>query len=442
MSSSTSEESNEEALQWFESGVNAMNLEDWNSSVKCLSHAVRLKPDELEYREQKHRSCRRKFQKNGNVSKLSRVKLAAIRGRIRSANVREDWAALDQLAEDAIAIDPWDARTFAHIAEAAARVDRVEIAKYAWTSAVKIDGTNTAYLRSFGAVLQANGELEMAKSCFEKMRVIAPTSPIAEDLIRAIDIAALMEQRGFAKAKNSRDVAARQEEPRPAVDQRFDAFVTLAKHHTKRKEHEKTIEACKSALSIVPGDRSIQTRMEDAEVAFLRQQAMDARNAARQDPKCDRRRETATQLLTRLSSREIQIHSQWVQENPDNLLHTYYLADCYRRASQLETAICLFQKVCADPQLQTEARIAIGECRIRSDQAELGRQELEIALLEVDPAAQPRAFKLAHYWLGRLYETRKEYAKSVEHYGNITAVDSQFRDVARRLQVLNTITWP
>ncbi len=419
-----------------------MDLEDWGDSVKCLSSAVRLKPDELEYRKQKHRSCRRKFQKNGNVSKLSRVKLAAIRGRIRAANVREDWSALDQLAEDAIAIDPWDARTFAHIAEAAARVDRVEIAKYAWTSAVKIDGANTAYLRSFGAVLQANGELEMAKSCFEKMRVIDPTSLIAEDLIRAIDIASLMEQRGFATANNSRDVGDRQEEPRSAVDQKFVAFVTLAQHHAQRKEHEKSIEAYRSALSIVPGDRSIQTRLEDVEVAFLRQQAVDARNAARQDPKSDRRRETATELLTDLSRREIQIHSQRVQENPDSLLHTYYLADCYRRASQLETAICLFQKVCADPQLQTEARIAIGECRIRSDQAELGRQELEIALLEVDRAAKPRSFKLAHYWLGRLYETRKEYAKSVEHYGEITAVDPQFRDVAKRLQVLNALTWP
>ena len=438
----SSEDANEEAMLWYESGINAMKSEDWSDSVKFLSSAVQLKPDELEYRRQKHRSCRRKFQNNGSVSRFDRVRLAAIRGRIRKATIRNNWAALDQLAEDAIAIDPWDARIFAHIAEAATQMGHIEIAKYAWTSAVKIDSTNTSYLRSFGAVLQANGELKMAKGCFEKIRVIEPTSPVAEELIRTVEIAALMEDTGFDKARNARDVGARTEEPQSAADQRFDAFVALAEQHAQRKEYEKSIEAYRSALSIVPGNRSIQTRMEDVEVAFLRQQAMDARNTARQDPKCDRRRETAAQLLTNVFNREIQIHSQRAVENPDSLQHTYQLADCYRRASKLDEAIALFQKVCADPELQTEARIGIGECRIRSDQAELGRQELEIALLDVDPVANPRAFMLAHYWMGRLYVTRKEYATAVKHYTEITAVDAQFRDVAKRLQVLNTITWP
>lgn len=442
MNSSSSGESDREAQEWFEKGITAMSREDWGDAVKCLSSAVRLKPDDLEYRKQKHRSSRRKFQKGGRVSKLARIKLAAIRSRMRTARVRQDWAALDQLAEDAISIDPWDTQTFAHIAEAATRTDHVEIAKYAWTSAVKIDGDNAAYLRSFGAVLQANGEFEMAKGCFERMRAIDPTSDTARELIRAVDIAVLMDQRGFANAKNSRDVEARHEDPSPAVDKKLVAFVTLAEHHAKRKEYEKSLEAYKSALNIAPDDRSIQSRMEDVEVAFLRQRALDARNVSKQHPTCDRRRETANQLATELNSREIQIHAQRVQENPDSLLQIYHLADCYRRAAHLNEAITLYQKVCADPKLQSEARIAIGECRIRSDQTELGRQQLEIALLHVDRDAKPRAFKLAHYWLARLYENRKEYATAVKHYTKITAEDAQFRDVAKRLQVLNTVTWP
>jgi len=35
-----------------------------------------------------------------------------------------------------------------------------------------------------------------------------------------------------------------------------------------------------------------------------------------------------------------------------------------------------------------------------------------------------------------------ESVPAVKHYTEIIAVDPQFRDVAKRLQVLNTITWP
>ena len=438
---SPSGEANTEAAQCFEKGMSAMEQQDWDTAVLSLGAAVRHNPDELEYRKQKHRSCRRKFEKSGRVSRLNRVRLAAIRSRIRTARVLSRWAAIDQLAEDAVAIDPWNAQMFAYIADAAMQADHLEIAKYAWTCAVKIDNTNADYFRSFGALLQADGELEMAKSCFEKMRSIDPSSRIAEELIRAVDVSLHMDRKHFRTARKVS--AGGQEQPgAETVDPKLAAFLTLAQDHAQRAEFAPSLEAYKRALEIAPDNRTIRRDMEDVEVASLQRRALDARNDTRQHPKCEQRRMTAAELVATLTSRETEILSQRVQENPGEMEHTYRLADCYRRASQPEKAIPLFQQLGADPQFQAEAGIGLGECLIRSGEAELGRQQLEAGLSQVDRTATPKAFKLAHYWLARHFESRREYATAVNHYAEITAVDIQFRDVAKRLQVLNTITWP
>ena len=445
MNSAQSQGSNNGGDQWFENGTKAMSRRDWNYGVECLTTAVRLQPDELEYRIQKHRCCRRKHKKNGGVSRLESVKLAAIRSRLLTAQVRDDWGSIDQLAEDAIAIDPTDAQMFAHIAGAATKTGRYELAKYAWRSAVRIDRKNAAYFRAFGGLLQANGEYEEARACFVKIRGIDPTGRIAEELISAVDIAALMERRGFSEAQNARDVTIDREPQLPEERQsanvpevvdpaslptgeaKLAAFVNLAEQHVQQGELATAVEAFQHALELAPYNRSIRNRMDDVELAFLRGRAMDAQNGAKKHPDSERRRAIATQLLTELTSRELQILSRRVEESPNDLLQTFRLADLYRRASQLEQAIPLFQKVCADEQLQAEAMTGLGECWIKSNRAEQGRQQLETALQTIDRKAKPNAFKLAHYWLGRVHEARGDREQTLGHYSEILAIDYHFR---------------
>lgn len=447
------------AGQWFENGCKAMERRDWVYGVECLGTAVRLQPDELEYRKQKHRCCRRKFKATGNVSRIDSVKLAALKSRLLTAQVRDDWVTVDHLAEESLSIDPWDAQMYAHIGQSAIKAGRHDLAKYAYTSAVKIDRNNPAYLRALGGVLQAIGEFDAAKSCFSQMRATDTTGRIADELIRAVDVASLLHGQGYALAENSRDVEAGRPtsasgdikadctpEEIPEVDKpqtsesKLVAFVTLAEQHVQRGELATAMEGYKHALEISPRNQSIRTRMEDVELAHLRGSALDAQSKAKQNPGCERSRAAATQLLTELTSRELQILSERVARDPKDMMQAFRLADLYRRASQLKEAVPLFQKVCAIPELQVEAMIGLGECLVRGTQAEAGRQQLEAALLQIDRDVKPNAFKLAHYWLGRVYEHRADITEAVNHYAEIIAIDFNFRDAAARLAKVNAVT--
>ncbi|MEZ6122371.1 MAG: hypothetical protein R3C49_04255 [Planctomycetaceae bacterium] len=436
------------AEDWFVAGQQAMETRDWKYGVECLSQAVRLQPDELEYRKQKHRCCRRRLPQGQKLSSLETVKLAAIQSRLITAQMREDWVQIDSLAEDAIAITPWDGRMFACIADAATQLDRYELARYAWTSAIKLDRGNGTYYRSLGGLLQAHGEYEEAKSCFRQIQQIDPTGRIAEELLRAVDIAAMMDRQGYARASNSRDVevaaVARQEAPQvdPAIAEQkkqrleLQEAVELAESHVRRNQYAMALETYQAALRIAPDNESVRRRAEDVELAFLKMRAFNSQNVARQHPDCQRRRDLAAKVLAELTSREHDVLTRRVNRDPTDRLQAFRLADLYRRTSEPQKAISLFEKVCDDPDLKAEALIGLGECWIKAERAELGRKYLIEAVTLVSPAKQPSAFKLAHYWLGRVYEFRSQITDAIHHFQQIVTIDPVFRDASSRLTAL------
>jgi len=67
---------------------------------------------------------------------------------------------------------------------------------------------------------------------------------------------------------------------------------------------------------------------------------------------------------------------------------------------------------------------------------DLGRRQFEKALDGLNAADKPDPFKLAHYYLGRIYEKAKKKDLAEHHYGEILAVDYDYKDVLKRLEGL------
>ena len=72
----------------------------------------------------------------------------------------------------------------------------------------------------------------------------------------------------------------------------------------------------------------------------------------------------------------------------------------------------------------------------RAGEPDKGQQQLMAALKVIHADEKPNAFKLAHYWLGRLHESRKHFEQAEAHYSEILNVDFRFRDVTTRLDAL------
>ena len=96
----------------------------------------------------------------------------------------------------------------------------------------------------------------------------------------------------------------------------------------------------------------------------------------------------------------------------------------------------MFQQVVNDINLSDEALVGMGECLVRTGQSVNGQSQLLAALKKIDAQQKPNAFKLAHYWLGRLYESCLQAEVARKHYRIVISADAGFRDAKSRLACL------
>lgn len=436
------------AEHWFEKGLEAMNCRNWDYALECLGQAVRLEPSHIESRKQKHRSSRRRFGRRGPVAKVASVKLAAIRSRIRTAMIRDDWLTVDKLAEDGNAINPWDAEFYAIIAKAASRFGNLQIAKYAWTSAVKLDPDNARSYREFGGVLQRLGEYELARECYLRIDDIDPTGQVSAELVAAVDIASVIHDGGYEGAETTRDVAVVSPDDLPCDGIEIDddhivieqdareelrQLITSGESHVQASRLCSALECFQSARDLAPKNHSIRRRLEDVELAYLRQQAVSAQENARFHSTVDEAQKAANERADELMKRELQIRESRVKESPGDSMAAFQLADLYRRSARFAEAAPLFDKAGGNPELKAESLIGLGECLIHCQQASRGHRFLLAALEMIDAGAKPNSFKLAHYWLGRLYEAQNYAEQAQLHFLTIARLDPDFRDIEKRL---------
>lgn len=438
------------ADHWFENGNDAMNHRNWDYALECFEQAIRIEPNELEYRKQKHRSSRRRLGSSRQISSVGKVKLGAIRSRLLTAQMKNDWLSIDKLAEEGNSVNPWDAEFFALIARAAKHLGNLKIARYAWTSAVKIDENNSTYYREFGAILQQLGEYEMAKSCFQKIEGIDPSGRVSKELIAAVDIASVIDLGGYTNARSTRDV--RVDEPIDVFPDEMsneddpiiiehDPYLDLVEAVTIGEEHVRcgrlcsAIESYRQAIEAAPTNSAVLHRKEDIELSYLRQQALAAQENAKCNPHAEARSAAALRLRE-LTDRELEIRTSRVEQDPNNPQHAFQLADLYRRTTKFRLAVPLFETAMTVDELRAEALIGLGECLIHIEKASVGHRHLMTALTMIAVEHKPNAFKLAHYWLARLYEAQQYVQQAVAHYAMITTVDRNFRDVNNRLKRL------
>ncbi|MFN5732107.1 MAG: hypothetical protein ACK48R_09705, partial [Planctomyces sp.] len=62
--------------------------------------------------------------------------------------------------------------------------------------------------------------------------------------------------------------------------------------------------------------------------------------------------------------------------------------------------------------------------------------QLEKAIEGLGFADRPDAFKNAHYLLGRLYQAAGKNEQAEHHYGEVLAVDYEYKDVLKRMEEL------
>lgn len=456
------------AQDWFRKGTEALQKENYKYAIECFGTSSRMKPDNVLFRQTRHGSIERLYDNNGTGAKMASVRIMGIRGRIKKARMKKDWSAVDLAAEEGVSLNPWDPQLFAEIGAAAVEREYWEVAKYAWAKAVKYDLTNIGYNRALGHVLREVREYKAARDCFKRIYEADPNDSEARNMMTQLDAESVMDRGGYERADTTRDVAAEQEtavnayeEDRRArkgkkaeaeapgeskeADMRhairkepenLNHYLRLADHYRTEKQLPEALQIYDQVLEKSPNNMDVQELREDVDLDIMRARLADVSELFRKNPNKANLKEKSASLRKQLVSREIEVLEPRIERHPQDMKMKFDLAERYRRTRQFARAIPLYQQASADTRLKENALVWLGECFVRDRKPDLGRRQFERALESLNGTDHPEPFKLAHYWLGRIYEAAGRSSEAADHYTDILSVDYDYRDTKDRLDAL------
>ncbi len=447
----------------WQKGAQAVNNEDYDYATDMFYKSVTLVPDNLAYRQSLRTAEFKKYDNNmKGAGMMSRPKLARIRSKVSRAKSKSNWDEVDKLAEEGLLLNPWDAGLNAAVGEACHQRGFNTVAIFAYQVAVGPGGEpdNITLQREFAKLLQADEKFKEAAVVWKKVHKLDPNDGEARSNETACQFEEARKAGRYDEAGSTRDVMPTHEinkrlgkDPRnqqadaPGMDPEKDLLHAIRKDpgsielhqklgefYKEKDQLEKAKEIYQKALELSDNDQNIKEMIEDIELKQLAKKVEDARNTASTTPDDEALKKQAGKLARQLLDREIEIYAERTERYPQNKRLKFDLAKRYQKLKRWSDAIPLFQQASLDPRLEVEALVALGKCFLQDNKAQLAQKQFVKALPKISSEENPGIFKDLHYYLARIYEQAKKNEKAEDHYGEILAIDYDYKDVLARME--------
>jgi len=450
------------AAECWKKGTEAMSKENWDYAIDMFGKSVTLIPDNLAYR-QTLRGCeRKKYNNDKNKIKMAHMRLMGIRGKIRKARMKEDWKLMDQMAEQGLKVNPWDSQLNADMGYACLQMAYTEIAEYGYEQAVINDIDNDDFNRQYAYILEERGKFEEAILCWERVYKRNPLDSEARSKITHLQADMVMDRHKFEEAEGTRDIrkeGTAYDFDRPAgmknpekVDgpgmsleadlQRairkepgaIENYLKLGEYYKDEKRLDEAAEIFVKAVEVSGNDPDVTEQLEDIQLQIYKQNYEIAKEISNSNPKDAGPKKKQKELGQELMKKEIEVFSRRIQRYPKDQRMKYELAKRLMGVRQFSKAIPLLQQAGADTRIETVVLVALGECFIAEKKRDLARRQLDKAVPKLSAHDHTELFLKAHYLLGRIAEEADHYEKAEYHYGEVLAVDYDYRDTLQRLE--------
>lgn len=462
----TSDRNKKIAADCWRRGNEALSKENWDYSIEMFTTAVKLEPAALLYRQTKRGAERKKYGDNQSGSKMGVLKLASIKTKIKNARRKKDWAGVDQLAEEGLSLNPWDAVLNAEMATACQNLGYEDAAIFGFKVAIENDKTNKAYFRELGDLLEEKGEYKQARECWEMVLKLDNMDGDARSKVTALMATETRVRGGYDGADKSSSVKRQSayDEGRASREQRHQAqrgntadgpgqsveadlqrairkepenkdhYLKLGDYYKREGRLAEARESYVKAYEFSGKDANIGEQVEDIDIELLKEKLTAARDLFNQDRENPEAKKEVTLLSKALIKKEIEVLTKRVERYPADMRYKYDLAQRFIRLKKWSSAIPLLQQSVKDTRISSDALVALGKCFFADGKKELAKRQFEKALPKLSPDEKEDTFKEAHYLLGRLYEDADQKSQAADHYSEILAVDYDYRDTRQRLE--------
>ncbi|QDU78841.1 cellulose synthase subunit BcsC [Polystyrenella longa] len=452
------------AADCFKKGSQALESQSWDYAIEMLKTSVKMVPENLFYRQTLRGAEKRKYDDNKKGKRLAGLSITKLKTQIKGKRMRSDWAAMDQLAEDGLALNPWDSSLNASLGEAAAKRGYEDVAEFAYRQALEMDSNSRDLLVGLADVYEERGKFNEAAEIWNKIQRLNPLDSEARMKANQLSADSTMDRGGYNKAENTQDVKqpnaydvdrpVKQQIPEqvsgPGEDEEADFRRAIRKNPEDRqaylkltgflREQKRYIDAYNELKGVadkfeedtvfkeISEDVELESRMEEIELS------RNAVEANKDDRKLVKRLQT---LQKEYVLREIEILKGRISQNPKDLGLKFRLAKRYMKFKKWSEAIPLLQQASTDQRHQAEILVHLGKCYHADGRKELALRQFEKALPLIDQHERPQMFVEAHYFCGRMCEDASKYELAENHYLEVLGVDYDYKDARERLDKLS-----
>lgn len=445
------------AAMCWKKGTDAMSKENWDYCIEMFGQCVKLRPDNLVYR-QTLRNCEyRKFKNNKTGASMAGMRLMGTRGKVKKARSAKNWEEMDQAAEEGLTVNPWDAQLNADLGEAARNLGFDDIAVFGYQMAVQAEPKNCDFLRGFAEVLRTKGEYDRARECWKKIYELNPLDGHARSMMTSSDTEKLIDRSRMETAQSTQEVKKGYEDSvrgagtdpnevaTPGVSPEADLkrmirkdpavkenYQKLGDLYRKEGRLEEALEQYTKCFEI-GNDVVVREQAEDVRLDMLRKNLGLAIEAAQLNPDDEEAKENAEGLKKELLAQEIEIFTRWSERRQQDLRLKFELGQRLFRIAKFQLAAQYFQQAAGDVRIEGPALLALAKCFLQLKQSSLALRQLEKAVDKFNITDFKEQFSECHYLLGRLYESAKDYDKAELHYTEVLTADFAYRDAHARL---------
>ncbi|MBL4886500.1 MAG: tetratricopeptide repeat protein [Planctomycetaceae bacterium] len=450
----------------WQKGSQAINSENFDYATEMFHKSVMLVPNNLAYRQSLRTSAFKKYKNNlKGAGMMSRPKMMKIKAKLSLAKSKKKWDEVDKIAEEGLLINPWDSTLNATVGDACHRRDYNTVAVFAYQVAVGPGGDpeNINLQREFAQLLQTNEQFQEAAVVWKRVHKLNPNDGDARSNVTACEFEHARVSAGFDDASSTRDVmpaheiskklratSGKQNTDAPGMDPEKDLqhairkdpksielYLKLAELYKDKGQLEQAKQTYQQAYELSDSDQNIKELIEDLELKELESEIKIAKNDAQASPDDQELKKQVGKLSRTLLDREIKVFAERTVRYPQNKRIKFDLAKRYHRLKRWSDAIPLYQQASLDPRVEVESLASLGKCFLQDNKPKLAERQFVKSLPKLSYEENEELFKDVHYYLGRIYEQAKQPKKSEDHYGEILAVDYDYKDVRTRLEKLS-----
>jgi tetratricopeptide (TPR) repeat protein len=329
-------------------------------ALALLLHCCRIDPANLIYRERLRHAQRARLGQRPNTSRFAGLLTWLPRRRLRAAQRAGDLMKVLEIAEEVLALDPWNAEAHGILAE----------------------------------TFVAAGALDAAIWCLEQAREIAP-----HDAKFLEKLAHLYEQRGnFTLAAQLRgkgqSVVLPEETIAALTDQiagdpgKAEPYLNLAEVYRRAGQFDRARAVLQQGMTATRNVFEIGVALAQLDIEPFRKDLAIAAEKLAGQPQDEALRTLHNRLLQEINTREIGLYQQLAERFPGELGHRFELGVRLLKAGQFDEALAAFEAARADERYRWRALVYGGYCHLNRRQWPLAARWFEEALPLVPPSEE------------------------------------------------------